>query len=63
MGDKNNENNTISWHTVRLNPTSREYYVLSDLSVSKVRNYGDVASKVFIYVDDVRSLRWCNKEC
>ena len=56
MGDKNNENNTISWHTVRLNPNSGEYYVLSDLWVSKVRNYGNLVREVFIYVDYMRSL-------
>ena len=31
--------------------------------LSKVRKDGNVESEVFIYVDDVLSMEWCNREC
>ena len=47
---------------MRLNLPLGKDYVPSDPWVSKVRKDGNVVSKLFIYVDDVRSPRWCNRE-
>ena len=53
----------FSWHTVILNLTSGKEYVPSEPWVSKVKKYGNVESDIFINVDYLRSLVWCNREC
>ena len=63
MGNKKGDNYPFSWNTVRLDLPSGESYTSSDPLVSKVRKDGNVASELFIYVDDVRSLGWCDWDC
>ena len=43
MGDKNDENKTFSWFTVRLNLPLTENYNLSKPWVSKVQKYGNIS--------------------
>ena len=56
-GRQNNEKNPFSWHTVRLNLPPGKEYVTSYPWVSKIRKDRNMASKAFIYVDDMRLLR------
>ena len=63
MGDKNNENNPFCWYNMRLKLPLGKYYVPSEPWVNKVRKGGNVEIKVFIYLDDVRLLGWCNRRC
>ena len=62
-GRQKQQKKPFSCHRVRLNLPSGKDYIQSYPWVSKVRKDGNVVSKVFIYVDGVRSLGWCNKEC
>ena len=63
MEEKNNKKNPFSCHRVRLNLPSGKDYVPSHPWVSKVSKDVNVANKVFIYVDEVSSLIWCDREC
>ena len=45
----------------KLNLPTRGNYIPSDPWVSKLRKDVNVASEVFIYVDDVRSLGWYDR--
>ena len=48
---------------MRLNLPLGGDYIPSDPCVSNVSKDGSMAREVFIYVDDVRSLGWCNRDC
>ena len=61
MENKNNENNPFSWNMVRMNLPSYKDYVTPYPWVSKVRKDGIVMSKVFIYLDGLRLLGWCDR--
>ena len=61
--DLNDDENPFSWHRVGLNLPLGGNYTLSNTWVSKFRKDGNVAREVFIYVDDVRSLEWCDRVC
>ena len=63
MGNKNDHNNPFRWHTVRLNLPSGGDYTPSYPWVSKVSKIVNVVIEVFIYVDDMRSMGWCNRDC